>query len=373
MLRSPPAVGYSWVMPQAQRPQPDALERITEALDALQCGASVVDRSGKMVFINRRLAKMYGRPREQMIGRHIAEMYSDEQVRQQLGRMLEHFDDEVEGEFIIERADGSHLPIATAARPLRDDGAGLDLRIVTMIDVTRLKEMSDEVNRLNDMVIAQALDLKRHSEVLEQKVRERTAELREANMASIYMLAVASEARDEDTGAHVRRLQRYAQAVAERMGLPATEAEEIGYSAILHDVGKIHVPDAVLKKPGKLTDTEREQMQRHTVIGEAIIADDAFFAMSRQIARHHHENWDGSGYPDGLTGDTIELPARIVHVVDVFDALVSPRVYKDPWPPDRAIDAIRHGAGTQFDPAVVEAFVALCKAGEIKRIADELA
>lgn len=363
-------------MPDAP-PPPDSCDReafasITRTLEALQCGVSVVDRTGTMVFINDRLAEMMNRPAGEVVGKKVSDLYTDNEVRDRIGRMLDRFDEPVESEFYVERPDGTHMPVISAARPLRDDEAGIDLRVVTIVDVTQLKEMADEVHRLNDTIIGQALDLKHHSEKLEEKVAERTAELREANMSTIYMLAVASEARDEDTGSHVRRIECFARAVAEAVGIDAAEAERIGYSAILHDVGKIHVPDSILKKPGKLTDEERAEMQRHTLIGETILKGSSFFETARQIARSHHENFDGSGYPDGIAGDAIPLPARIVHVVDVYDALISPRVYKDPWPTERAIATIQQDAGVMFDPGVVDAFVRLCDAGDVDRLTNGL-
>jgi putative two-component system response regulator len=156
------------------------------------------------------------------------------------------------------------------------------------------------------------------------------------------------------------------------MGLPDTEAERIGYSAVLHDVGKIHVRDDILKKPGALTDGERAEMQKHTVVGEAILSDQPFFAMARQIARAHHENYDGSGYPDGRRGRAIPLSAGIVHVVDVFDALSSDRVYKRAWPLDRAAQAIRDGRETEFDPRVVDAFMPLFERGALEDLRQSL-
>jgi putative two-component system response regulator len=186
-------------------------------------------------------------------------------------------------------------------------------------------------------------------------------------MESVYMLAVASEAKDEDTGAHVRRIQALTEVVARALGLVASQAEQMGVAAILHDVGKIHVPDHILKKPGKLTDEERAIMEQHTVIGERILSKTRFFDEARRIARSHHENWDGSGYPDATVGDATPLSARIVHVVDVFDALISPRVYKPAWRFDDAADWIRDHAGQWFDPAVVAAMCGLVRSGDLKR------
>jgi putative two-component system response regulator len=178
------------------------------------------------------------------------------------------------------------------------------------------------------------------------------------------MLAVASEAKDADTGQHVRRIQAYAHALARRLGMGDDEAEEIGYSAVLHDVGKIHVPDEILKKPGSLNDDERRRMQEHTIVGERILGTGTFFVRARRIARSHHENWDGSGYPDALAGRAIPLEARIVHLADVYDALVHERVYKPAWSPDDAARAIRDARGWMFEPDLVDAFLDLHTQGQ---------
>jgi HD-GYP domain-containing protein (c-di-GMP phosphodiesterase class II) len=121
-------------------------------------------------------------------------------------------------------------------------------------------------------------------------------------------------------------------------------------------VGKIHVPDEILTKPGPLDDRERARMQLHTLAGERILSGSGFFERARRIARGHHENWDGSGYPDAIGKDRIPIEARIVHLVDVFDALCHDRVYKKAWPQDRAVAAIRAAKGAMFDPEVVVAF-----------------
>jgi HD-GYP domain-containing protein (c-di-GMP phosphodiesterase class II) len=233
-----------------------------------------------------------------------------------------------------------------------------------VIDISAQKEAEARqqshlaaVSRLGDTVIEQAIALKHHAEQLEERVRERTAELHEANLDSIFMLAVASEAKDADTGAHVLRIQRGAEGVARKLGLSEREAEAIGYSSILHDVGKMVVPDSILQKPAALTSAERVVIEQHTLAGERILSRKPFFAVARQIARSHHENWDGSGYPDKLGGVEIPRAARIVHVVDVFDALTSARVYKPAWPLDKAIAFLEEQRGRMFDEEIVEAFL----------------
>jgi HD-GYP domain-containing protein (c-di-GMP phosphodiesterase class II) len=181
-------------------------------------------------------------------------------------------------------------------------------------------------------------------------------QLEEAHLDAIYMLAAASEAKDDGTGDHVRRLQSLTAGLARAMGLGERAAAQIGRAAILHDVGKLHVPDHILKKPGALTAEERSLMQRHTLIGEQIIPDRPFFAQARRVARSHHENWDGTGYPDALRATAIPLEARLVHVADVFDALTHARPYKIAWAADQAADYIREQTGKMFDPDAVEAF-----------------
>jgi putative two-component system response regulator len=211
------------------------------------------------------------------------------------------------------------------------------------------------------------MKLRDYAGSLEQRVEQRTAELHEAHMETIYILAIASEAKDEDTGAHVRRLRRMTQLLAEAMGVDPADAERMGYAAVLHDVGKIHTPDHILKKPGPLLADERSLMQEHTLAGERILKPSPFFTQASRIARSHHENWDGSGYPDHLAGSHIPFEARLVHLVDVFDALVNERIYKPAWTREQALAEIVRQRGTMFDPQAVDAFVRLEKNGEVEK------
>lgn len=356
-----------------------ALANLAGLLDALHCGAALIDRAGVLLHVNPRLAEMLGHQPAALLGRTLAELYDDPDTRRVLAERLARFEEANETEFYLPRADGARVPVIAAGRALACGPPLNEYRVITVLDISplkqaeaRLKEQYREVSRLSDVMLDQALQLKQYSEKLEERVRERTRELHEANLDSIYMLAVASEARDEDTGAHVRRIQYYSEALARALRTPPAAAEHLGLSAILHDVGKMHVPDRILKKPGPLTPEERREMEQHTVVGERILSRAPFFDVARQIARHHHENWDGSGYPDALRGEQIPAAARIVHLADVFDALTSPRVYKAPWPPAQAVEAILAGRGTQFDPAVVEAFEALDRNGDLLTIAERL-
>ena len=193
-------------------------------------------------------------------------------------------------------------------------------------------------------------------------------QLKAANLEAICMLSLACEAKDTTTGRHIERVQRYCHAIARRLGLDEGSAEEIAYSSIMHDVGKLHVPDPVLMKPAPLDEEEWRLMKRHPRDGGAILRRAPFYAVARDIAENHHERWDGTGYPAGKRGESIPLAARITAVADVFDALSSRRPYKDPWPESDALDEMRLQRGHAFDPRVLDAFLDLCSEGVIRDI-----
>jgi len=348
------------------------LDQVAAVLDALNCGALLLDRSGRVLHANARLCEMFGLTCEELIGDNLHRLYRAENGSRHLDRALESLDQATETEFYILRSDGTKLPVILSGRQLFEAPRLPEHRIITVVDVSRQKHAEDqcrdqyrELSKLSDTCIEQTIELKTYSSALEERVRERTAELHEANIEAVFMLGVASEAKDSDTGAHVRRIQHYSTAIARKLGLSDDQAERIGLSAVLHDVGKIHVPDRILKKPGKLTKEERAIMEAHTVAGEHILSRKKFFDIARRIARSHHENWDGSGYPDGLSSTAIPLSARIVHIADVFDALVSERVYKPAWTVNRAEQHVRNASGRSFDPEVAAAFLGLLSSGEL--------
>ena len=199
----------------------------------------------------------------------------------------------------------------------------------------------------------------RYEVQLEDMVQKRTAELRRAQEEITLRLTAASEFRDTETGAHVRRMGRYAEVLAARLGHPVEFAGLIRLAAPMHDVGKIGIPDSILLRPGKLSAKEFEVMKTHTTIGAALLEGSGFALLetSREIALHHHERWDGTGYPDGLAGMQIPESARIVAVLDVYDALVHNRVYRPAMPEPQALSIITEGSGTQFDARVLSAFL----------------
>lgn len=217
---------------------------------------------------------------------------------------------------------------------------------------------------------------------LETEVLRRSRQLVKTRNAIIFGLAKLSESRDDDTGRHLERVCAYVEILAVELSkrdasLTPEFIATLRVTASLHDIGKVGIPDSVLMKPGKLTPTERQIIQQHTLIGgDCLLAirshleDDGFLDSACEVAFAHHERWDGGGYPFGLKGDEIPLAARIVALADTYDALTTRRVYKPAMPHQRAVEIIVSERGKQFDPAIVDAFVA--QTGEFERTSQEL-
>jgi putative two-component system response regulator len=187
---------------------------------------------------------------------------------------------------------------------------------------------------------------------------ERAREAQTAEHESLQRLLQAAGYRDDNTFEHTQRVGDLSARLARGLGLSEDDVALIGRAAPLHDIGKIAIPDSILLKPGRLTDEEFEVVKTHAVLGARVLAGGAsdLLRTAESIARHHHERWDGGGYPDGLTGDTIPVAARIVHVADVFDVLVHERPYRESFTTAAATEEIARGAGTDFDPEIVAVF-----------------
>ena len=222
--------------------------------------------------------------------------------------------------------------------------------------------------------------LQNQNAVLEEMVEERTREIQVTQDVTIEALASLAETRDNETGSHIRRTQNYVRALAEELVthvrfstyLDDSEIDLLYKSAPLHDIGKVGVPDSILLKPGKLSEEEFETMKEHARYGRDALqraeealgdkASSSFLKLAREIAYCHHEKWDGSGYPEGTVGDAIPIAARFMAVADVYDALISRRCYKPPFSHARAVDIIREGRGSHFDPDIVDAFLEIHEA-----------
>jgi two-component system response regulator RpfG len=201
----------------------------------------------------------------------------------------------------------------------------------------------------------QGESVKERARSLEARVLAGLREVEQRERETLYRLAKAIEYRDLGTGVHLLRMAHYTEVLAEGFGMSEDEVGILTAAAPLHDIGKIGVPDSVLLKRGRLTEDEFAVMRQHPLVGHEILRDSPsrFVQMGALIALRHHERWDGSGYPDRLSGEDIPLPARIVAVADVFDALTSERPYKRAWSPDEALEYMQENAGTLFDPACV--------------------
>jgi CHASE2 domain-containing sensor protein len=203
--------------------------------------------------------------------------------------------------------------------------------------------------------------------LLERRVRERTHELWDTQVEILQRLGMAVEWNDAETGLHIQRIGRFCERLALEVGMAPSDAELLRHASALHDVGKVGIPDQILTKPGPLTADEWKTMRTHATIGGDILSGSTskLVQLSETIALTHHEHWDGGGYPLGLRAEAIPLAGRICAVCDVFDALLSPRPYKDPWPFERTIAEIERLSGTQFDPGLVAAFLPI--AAELHR------
>jgi len=226
--------------------------------------------------------------------------------------------------------------------------------------LTKPFERLETLQRIRNILEVRLLHKKvsQQNEELEKKVQIRTQQLENSRYEVIQRLGLAAEYKDNETGNHVLRMSQFSKLLALAAGLSKEESETILNAAPMHDIGKIGIPDRVLLKPGKLDAEEWEVMQSHVEIGAKILSGSSSVLMesAREIALTHHEKWDGSGYPNGVSGEDIPISGRICAICDVFDALTSERPYKEAWPIDKAMQLIRDESGKQFDPELVDIF-----------------
>lgn len=239
------------------------------------------------------------------------------------------------------------------AKPV--DKTELRVRVISLL---KLKESQDEVRDYRTQI-------EKQNSILDARVRKRTGELEDARLEILLRLARAAEYRDEDTAQHTQRVGRRAGLLGRAIGLPEEECKMLELAGPLHDIGKIGISDSILLKPGKLSTHEFDVMKSHTTIGAKMLAASKIPVLikAEEIALSHHEKWDGSGYPAGLSGEAIPLSGRILAVVDVFDALSNDRPYRKAWSRDAVLDHLLEGAGSHFDPDVVASFVNMINPG----------
>ena len=301
--------------------------------------------TGRYVLFNEAGERFFGLERGQAIGQDATLLFGPE-----IGETINARDQLIAGGSMMNVHEipcvshGAPKLLLSRKLPIRAPGTDHPYLIGIATDITDAKV------RERELVASNAS--------LEERVRERTRELHTSQVEILDRLGRAAGFRDDDTGAHIHRMSRYCAAIAKEAGLDAETCELIEHAAPMHDIGKIAVPDAVLLKPGRLDDEEMAAMRLHAEIGAQMLAGGsaALIRTAEEIARTHHERWDGTGYPLGLAGPEIPLVGRISAIADVFDALTSERPYKRAWTVERAAEEIRRGAGGHFDPDLVAAF-----------------
>jgi len=226
--------------------------------------------------------------------------------------------------------------------------------------LTKPFERLETLQRIHNILEVHLLykRVSQQNEELEQKVKARTQQLEHSQHEIIQRLGVAAEYKDNETGNHVLRVSQFSKLLALAAGLSREESETISNAVPMHDIGKIGIPDHILLKPARLDPEELKIMQSHVEIGAKILSgsDSLIMTVAREVILTHHEKWDGSGYPNGISGDKIPISGRICAICDVFDALTSERPYKEAWPIDKAMQLLRNESGKQFDPKLVRIF-----------------
>ena len=254
-----------------------------------------------------------------------------------------------------------YLPILVLTAELTSEVRAKSLESGAKDFLTKPFDQLEVLQRINNILEVRLLhnQIKHQNEILEDEVKKRTLELENSRYEVIERLGQAAEFKDNETGNHILRMSKYSRLLAQAKGLSEDQVDLIFLAAPMHDIGKIGIPDNVLLKPGKLDPDEWTIMQTHVTLGAELLSGSdeiPLMETAKNIALTHHEKWDGSGYPNGLSGEEIPIEGRICAICDVFDALTSERPYKKAWPIEKAIDLIRQESGRHFDPSLVPLF-----------------
>ncbi len=322
------ALGATQDISDSLRAQAGVRER-GQILDQVEAGVVAFDLDWRITQWNRGAERLYGWSALEAVGRPAAELkfVTEVPIWASTAKAVVTEGITWEGEIEVERKDGKTIPMHTTVSPIRDPAGEVEGIATVSVDIS------------------------------EQKRNE--AELARSRRETIHRLSRALESRDIETGHHIERIGEFAGAIGERLGLPPGEVEMLRVASPMHDVGKIAIPDNILHKPGKLTSEERSEMQRHVEIGHRILAGSGIevLELAAKIALTHHEWFDGSGYPRGLSGDEIPLAGRIVAVADVFDALTIDRIYRPAYAAEDAVAIMIQESGTHFDPDVLDVLI----------------
>lgn len=318
---------------------------------------ATVDTDGRFERVNPAWARALGHAAEAIRSRELIELvHRDERaaVREQIRAGSDDRQELVESCNRFQTADGKYRWLEWELSASRSGGvAHLVARDITEQRTAQLQLASS-------------------AKSLELKILERTQELDEARAETLQLLAAAVEYRDDRTFQHTERVGLIATEIATRLGMRGEQTQRLREAAALHDIGKIAIPDGILLKPGRLSAREQRVMETHAALGARLLSRSSspVLQMAAVIAATHHEWWDGSGYPKGLAGERIPLVGRVVAVADVFDALTHERPYMPAWSVKQAIARVQRSSGTQFDPRVVEAFLAIYEDARLTTIVE---
>lgn len=306
----------------------------------------VLDSHNRIIDINPGALQLLGLSPSQVIGKPAAPFFSEWPV------VLEKFNEPADAnlEVVVERG-GSYYHFDVKSTLLHDSHGLYQGRIFVARDITSYASLQWKLRELN--------------EDLEQRVQMRTEELAEAYDTTLEGWANALELRDKETEGHSRRVTELTLKLAQAIGISPADMEHIRRGAILHDIGKMAIPDEILRKTGPLTRAERDIVMRHPLIAYQLLTRIPYLQKALDIPYCHHEKWDGTGYPRGLKGEHIPLAARIFSVVDVWDAIQSNRSYNNAWPRVKAVEYIREQSGRHFDPQIVEVFLRIMEQDKI--------
>jgi PAS domain S-box-containing protein len=322
---------------------PVARDRVFEAMVE---PVVILDKQNKIADINSSMLALLGRTANEVIGESAKDVFDDFPIPIKLYTHVSYARAEAAFEL-----GGLNIHYELTVWPLYNARKEMTGRIYISHDITALKQLENELRKLNTE--------------LEDRVRARTWELADAYDTTLEGWARTLELRDKETEGHSRRVTDTTLKIAMAMGIRDDYLEQIRRGAILHDIGKMGVPDDILHKPGSLTDEEREIIRRHPKIAYDLLSPIPFLKKALEIPLSHHERWDGTGYPQGLKEHAIPMSARIFAIADVWDALSSDRPYNKPWPREKAIEYFINEAGRHFDPRVVNIFLGLVEKGEI--------
>lgn len=313
---------------------------LSSAIEQSTEGIAVTDVSGQFLFANNALAAMHGYSAEELRGKNISVLYTpDERLLIESANLRALTEGQYSDETGHTRKDKTTFPGQSHISLLRDESSNPIGLIHTLRDITERRQSEEKIKQL-------LIDL-----------QEKNEELALAYDATLEGWVRFLDLRDQETEGHTQRVTEMTTELASQMGFSSTLLLQIRRGALLHDIGKMGIPDNVLRKPGPLNNEEWEIMRRHPVYAYQMLAPIEFLHPALDIPHHHHERWDGTGYPDQLRREEIPLPARVFAIIDVWDALNSDRPYRKAWHPEKAIDYIKSQSGKHFDPQLVQIFL----------------